>query len=58
MIIKSSASGTRLERQYQMMTTSFASALRGLYFGGEHGAGLQEEPFAIMHASDRGLDNV
>jgi subtilisin family serine protease len=57
-IVKSSASATRLERQRQMMTTSFASPLRGLYFGGEHGVGLQEEPFAIMHASDRELDNV
>jgi hypothetical protein len=57
-VLKSSSSERRLERQRQMATTSFASPLRALYFGGEHGEGLHDEPFAIMHASGRGLDNV
>jgi subtilisin family serine protease len=52
-IVKNSGSASRQERQRQTVTGSFMSPLQALYFGR-----TDSEPFAAMHASYRGLDNV
>ncbi len=51
-IIKNTGSETRLERQRQTAARSFLSPLRALYFGRD-----DAEPFAMMHANERRLDN-
>jgi hypothetical protein len=53
-IMKNSASKTRLERQRQTAGGASMSGLRGLYFGGTDGnpTAMADEPFAIMHAHD------
>lgn len=50
-IVKNCGSASRLERQRKLITSG-GDALRALYFGRE-----TREPFALMHASYRGLDN-
>jgi hypothetical protein len=51
-IVKHMGSTTRRERQRQTAAGSFLSPLRALYFGKD-----ESEPFAMMHANERRLDN-
>lgn len=51
-IVKNMNSATRLERQRKTASGSFLSPLRALYFGED-----ESEPFAMIHANERRLDN-
>jgi hypothetical protein len=51
-IVKNMDSTVRLERQRHTAAGSFLSPLRALYFGKD-----ESEPFAMMHANERRLDN-
>jgi hypothetical protein len=51
-IVKNAGSQSRLERQREVAAANFLSPLQGLYFGE-----VEDEPFAMMHSSYRGLHN-